>query len=351
MKSSGTDPIRQFQVRKDNGEAWFMNFTSQGVQWVKDNERDAAETLAGSTFSPRGPLPSSPLTTMSAVLEGAASIGMWWETRQLRLANEAANEENRRIAWLEEMLVRWGEVHREGDVLDLRVSEYLAREARATMGAISGNRRLALPQTLLYELELVRESLRPFRVLLLEQFEALVDQQQIGIAAALEAALPGRALDMNFLQKLGADPSIDRANSKTSGDFDLELEALLRQPDAFLARVLPGRDRAPTNEPSAERRGSVFETLISVLAPSVPKTSPIDGHSDAPDRADSFRELSTVPAEVARARGLHMAWTAVTTLFAAASGHDLEVRLDSKEVRFALEPAGSRLTLASLAVD
>lgn len=346
MDANATDPGRQFRVLKDNGEAWFMNFTSRGVQWVRDSRPGAADAAPGGSFVPRGPFPSNPLMTMSAVLDGAASIGMWWETRQLRLANEAANEESRRIGWLEEMLVRWGEVHQDGDVLDLRVSEYLAREARETLAAIGGNRRLALPQTLLYELELVQESFRPFRVLLLEQFEELVSQSEIGLNAALEAALPGRAMDMAFIRQLGADPLIERTSSKASNEFGLELEALLRRPDDFLARVLPGQERASQDEPSGGRRGSVFETLITVLAPS---GLPTDGRSDSADRAGAFRELSIVPAEVARARGLHMAWTAVTTLFAAASGSDVHVRLDSREVRFDLRPATSRLPLESLA--
>ena len=55
------------------------------------------------------------------------------------------------------MMARWVKAHEKGDHLDLRISSFLARETIATTNARVENKKMAVPQSLLYDLEFIRE--------------------------------------------------------------------------------------------------------------------------------------------------------------------------------------------------
>lgn len=348
MPTNETSSGRRFRVHKDNGEFWDMIYSSGGVRWERtDSAFEAA--VHNQRHGPNlGSGLSSRVQAISSVIDTAASIGMWWESRQQRLLNEAVNEESRRIAWLADMVARWGDAHREGDQLDLRVSEYLAREAREMMDAIVANKRVALPQSMLYELETIQDTLRAFRSLLLDQFEALSGATGIDLDGAIRSALPNSKLDMDFIRSLGKDPSIEwaeRVRTKTVGDFERELTDALRHPSVFLSRVFPRTELAIPEPQEVEKPSGVVERLIGLMAPALPRLIAIDSKPDASERRDAFRELSLLPAEVARVKALHSAWLATSAIVAVGTGNELRVQVSAGGVDVGLVPPPAALEL------
>ena len=341
---------RQFQVKKDNGEFWNMNYTSAGVNWERANGPfDEPTQFQGARAPVGGPLNS--LQAVGSVADAAASIGMWWEVRQQRLLSEAVSEETRRGAWLAEMVARWGDAHHAGDRLDLRVSEYLAREAREMLDAIVANKRIALPQSLLYELEIIQESLRAFRSQLLTQFEAISDDSRIDLNSVVGRALPNRYLDMNFIRFLGNDPLTEwagRVRAKTTGDFDRELTEALR-PDVFLSRVFPRKELGASELPDVEKQQNVLDFLRGLMAPALPQLLAVDAKPDASERRDAFRELSLLPAEVSRVKALNSAWLATSEIVSQNSGgeSELQVQVSARGLGVVLASTQSNLELAS----
>ena len=334
-------------MQKDNGEFWNMIFTNAGMRWERS---DSVFDTPDSDNEFRSPIggPSSPIQALNEVINTATNIGMWWETRQQRLLNEALNEETRRISWLADMVARWGDAHREGDQLDLRVSEYLARETREMMNAIVANKRVALPQSMLYELELVQDTLRSFRSLMLSQFETLSSASGIDLDGAVRSALPASRLDMDFIRSLGKDPAVEwaeRLRTKTTGDFERELTDALRHPAAFLSLVFPrtesGTSRAQEQEQAQEqeKNGGVLDRLVGLLTPALPRLLTTDFRPDGSERRDAFRELSLFPAEVARVKALNSAWLATSAIVEASSGSEINVQVSARGLHMELAPA------------
>jgi hypothetical protein len=319
---------RQFQVRKDNGEFWNMNFTGAGVNWER-SERPFDEPVQSQGFSPSAGASANSLHAIGSVIDAAASIGMWWEIRQQRLLTEAVTEETRRSAWLAEMVARWGDIHRGGNQLDLRVSEYLAREAREMLDAIVANKRVALPQSMLYELEVIQDTLRSFRSLMLTQFETLSGDTEFDLDRAVGKIMPRRKLDMDFIRSLGGDPSaewMERVRAKSTGDFDRDLTEALR-PDVFLSRVFPRNEVGAPEPQEAEKQQTVLGRLVGIIAPALPRLLAVDSKPDASERRDVFRELSLLPAEVSRVKALNSAWLATSAIVAESLGGDPQVQV------------------------
>jgi hypothetical protein len=318
-----------------------MNFTNAGVRWEKTDSGFDGPAPAG-LFRPLLGVPTSPAQIITEVVNTATNIGMWWETRQQRLLNEAMNEETRRISWLAEMIARWGDAHRNGNQLDLRVSEYLARETREMMDAIVASKRVALPQSMLYELEMIQDTLRSFRSLMLTQFETLSRTPGIDLDGAVRGALPNTRLDMDFIRSLGRDPSVewaDRVHAKTTGEFERELTETLRHPSAFLSLVFPQLDPVGTDTQEPEKNFGVVDRLVSLLTPALPRLLITDLRSDGSERRDAFRELSLFPAEVARVKALNSAWLATSAILEASSGGEMRVQIDTRGLRVELAPS------------
>jgi hypothetical protein len=339
---------RQYRVLKDNGESWFMNYTNAGVRWEPADAPFGA-SVASPGFGPTLGKAGSPARVLSEVINTATDIGMWWEMRQQRLLSEAMNEETRRISWLAEMVARWGDAHREGDQLDLRVSEYLARETREMMEALVLNKRVALPQSMLYELEMIQDTLRSFRTLILSQFETLFVSPDIELSSAVRNALPHSRLDMSFIRRLGTDPAIewaDRVRTKTTGDFERELTETLRNPSSFLALVFPRTEPEAAHPTEDEKNLGVVHSLLGLLTPALPRLFAPEFKGDGSERRDSFRELSLFPAEVARVRALNSAWLATSAIIEASTGDQVQVQVSDRGVQMELAPNRSVLQLS-----
>lgn len=348
-------PHRQFRVLKDNGESWYINFTKAGLNWEPaDSPFDQPAKNQG--FPPaRGGGALGAVGAITSVMDTAASIAMWWEVRQQRLLNEAMNEETRRISWLSDMIARWGDVHRQGNQLDLRVSEYLARETREMMDCIISNKRVALPQSMLYELETVQDTFRSFRSMMLAQFETLSGDTEIDLGGAVRKALPYSRFDMDFIRSLGADPSAEwgeRVRENTTGDFERGLTDAMRDPSVFLSKVFPSAVPAAPESQEAEKHPGLIERLVGLMAPALPRLLTVDSKPDASERRDAFRELSLLSAEVSRVKALNSAWLATSAIVAVSAGRGLQVQVSDRglgvalaatpSTRELLAPSGSR---------
>lgn len=350
MASTGDNTRRQFRVQKDSGDFWNMNFTDAGVKWEPtDSGFDDAN---GSLRSPPRGGGSSPLHAITSVVDTAANVGMWWEIRQGRLLNEAMNEESRRSTWLAEMIARWGNVHKGGNQLDLRVSEYLARETREMLEAIVANKRIALPQSILYELETIQDTFRSFRSLLLSQFEVLAEDLGTDLNGAVRKSLPSRKLDLGFIRSLGTDPTIewaDRVRAKATGEFDRDLTDALRNPSMFLARVFPQTEVEKPDPEDAEAHHGFVDRLVGLIAPALPRLLTPDPKTDASERRDAFRELSLLPAEISRVKALNSAWLATSAIVSDSSGGDVgvQVQVSERGVNVELAPTRTALELPS----
>lgn len=340
MPASESKSPRQFRVQKDNGEFWNMNFTKAGVNWSpSDTPFETSAHNQPFTMPVGGPMAYA--QTIASVVDTATNVGMWWETRQRRLLDEAINEESRRISWLGDMMARWGEIHQPGNLLDLRVSEYLARETREMMDSIVVNKRVALPQSMLYELENVQDTFRSFRSLILFQFEMLSEDLKVDLDAVIQSSLPNCRLDMGFIRSLGTDPSVDwadRVQTKTTGEFDRRLTESLSDPSAFLSRVFPRAEQEKQENEASERSPGFGERLVGLIAPALPRLLTIDYKSDASERRDSFRELSLLPAEVARVKALNSAWLATSAIVAASTGNEVLVQVGAGGMGIELAP-------------
>ncbi|WP_198295586.1 hypothetical protein [Diaminobutyricimonas sp. LJ205] len=322
---------RTFRVQKDSGDFWDMTYAKTGVTWKRaEGSFDEPADVAGHPPPLGGRI--GPIEAITSIADTAANIGVWWEIRQQRLLNEAMNEETRRISWLADMIARWGEVHRQGDRLDFRVSEYLAREATETMNSIVANKRIALPQSMLYELETVQDTFRSFRSLMLAQFETLAGDSRMDLDGAVRRALPRSRLNMDFIRALGEDPStewVKRVREKTTGEFEREITDAMRDPSVFLSRVFPSTEPAIPEPQEVEKNPGFAERLINLLAPALPLLLAVESKTDASERRDAFRELSLLSAEVSRVIALNSAWLATNAIVAVSSGKELQVQVSA----------------------
>ena len=236
-------------------------------------------------------------------------------------------EQSQRIEWLTDMLGRWAEVHSSGGQLDLRVSEYLVREVRGLMDAVTANKRIALPQSLLYDLELILDTFRNLRFLLSSQFEALAEKEGVRLNQAVGAALPGRGLDMNFVRHLALDPSdvwADKVRGRGAAAFDEELVNAFRFPDVFRDRLFRVNEVAVLEAMEPARKG-FMERIAALVAGPLPWLRVDDFRADLTEKRDTYRELMILPAEVFRVRALNSAWVATTAVLAEALGQEVAV--------------------------
>lgn len=331
---------RQFNVRKDDGSEWLMQYTEKGVQWVRATARDTASAPLmpnppSAVSANRAPVPAS----VAAVLDAGAQLGQVWEMRQQRLLQQAFYED-RRLQWLDEMIGRWGRVHEALDGLDFGVSEYLAREARQTMHALVANRKWALPQSTLHDLSLITDVFRTTREQLLKQFEAFEADKGLGLTALIETALPGRTLNMALVRQLAADPRTEWERlvlEKATAEFDVELQQILRSSEAFFDRLFSSTAVATVSVQPQPGIAELAHRFFSDLIARLPNPEEADWKGDAWQRRDAFRELLLLPAEVDRVRTLTSAWLAVTAIVEQAIPSELTVAVGGPQVRLALE--------------
>ena len=283
----------------DKGSPFAILYTSNGVRWLRD---EAAEGYARTT-TPRSPRigPKAAIGFIGPVAQlvgAAAAVGQLWESHQYRLLDSAQFEEERRIPWTSDMMARWAAAHADGQHLDLRVSGFLAREAAATLEAVAENKKMAVPQSLLYDLELVRDAVAAARQVFSTQFEALeAGFDQFGID-----------LDTAFLRRLAEDP-LEEWTRRTAGKkvdpFDDLLRDALRDREKFL-KLLFGDGAV---RPGAEKpKGLAGLVKLFAAIPEWPRSLTDRSRDSAAARRDDYRELALFSAEVTRTTALHSAW-------------------------------------------
>lgn len=333
--------VTEHLTRKADGTWWRVIYGYGTIQWVPTaadggDPGDGSPTRPG--FSPV--MGGGPFQAIASTAHAAGEVGQWWELRQQRLAVEAAHEQSQRIEWLTEMMGRWAEIHRGGNQLDLRVSEYLAREARGFIDVVASNKRIALPQSLLYELDLIQDSFRAVRLTLSSQFRALMDSDEVRLKDGIRQVLPGRALNVDFIDRLAEDPGTvwaEKVRGKASTGFDEEFAQAFRFPDVFRDHLFLSTEVAlqETSEPAQK---GFAERIAGLVAGGLPWPRWEDVKADLPEKRDAFRELLLLPAEFFRIRALHSAWVATTAVVSEARGEDVGILLGPEGIAVTLEP-------------
>lgn len=332
--------VTEHLTRKADGSWWRVIYGYGTIQWVPtsgaggDSEGDTP-TRPG--FSPV--MGGGPFQAIASTAHAASEVGQWWEMRQQRLAVEAAHEQSQRIEWLTEMMGRWAEVHRGGNQLDLRVSEYLSREARGFIDVVASNKRIALPQSLLYELDLIQDSFRAVRLTLSSQFKALTGSDDVRFMEAVRQVLPGRTLDLAFIDRLAEDPGTvwaEKVRGKSSAGFDEEFAQAFRFPDVFRDHLFPSTEVAIREVAEPAQKG-LADRIAGLIAGGLPWPRWEDVRADLPEKRDAFRELLLLPAEFFRIRALHSAWRATTAVVSEAHGKDLAVLLGPEGIAVTLD--------------
>lgn len=356
---------RVFKTLKDNGQWFDVVYGGGTIRWFPiDNPFPTAESndLSGPQFDgPAGPSPeSSPgmhiptvrggqaVHAIAELANSAANLLMWWEVRQQRLLEEATHEE-RRLVWLTDLIARWGEIHRAGGQLDFRVSEYLAREAREAMSALSSNKRVAIPQSILYELDLIQDNFRNFRTLLTLQFEEALQSEEIDLQNTVRRVLPGSKLDIDFIHTLGRDPAVEwaeRVRAESHDSFDRSLADAFRHSDVFMARLFPSTELAVAESAPGDSGPSFVHRVVRLIANALPQPRQEPSKAET-EKLDVFRELLLLPAEVSRVRALHAAWLATNAVVLEASGEEMGVRVGPTGLSVELVTSPRRLELNS----
>ncbi len=320
---------------KPDGSWWRVIYGGGTIEWAPISDpfgkSDAGDRPLTAPPRPGGLGPiaggGGHLQALTAFAEVASTIVQTAELRQQRLMLEAAREQSQRIEWLTDMMGRWAEVHSSGGQLDLRISEYLVREVRGFMEVIAANKRVALPQSLLYDLELILDSFRSMRLLLSDQFEALEESEGVRLKEAVRTVLPGHGLDMNFVRRLALDPSdvwSEKVRGKGTAGFDEEFANAFRFPDVFRDRLFPVNEIALREAAETTTKG-FMERIAALVAGPLPWLRWDDFKSDLTERRDTYRELLILPAEFFRVRALNSAWVATTAVVAEAFGEEVGV--------------------------
>jgi hypothetical protein len=343
MESSATmqkPATPKFTGTDDVGDAFAIFYTRTGVKWLRGEDarpflhepsnprspaggrvaRDLSEAARGMNSA------AGVVSAAASLVDSVAEVGMWWEGRQHRLMVSAQFEEERRTPWTADMMARWAKAHEAGDGLDLRISGYLARETAATLAALADNKKMALPQSMMYDLELIRHSVAAGRVLLKEQLEALDATTDYDVAELLRGVLPNARLNMDFVRRLGEDPAEEwsrRLSDKTSRDFDADLRELARHRQSFVEELFSS---SPESNVADRSPSSILRRLGGRVAwiPELPKAWS-ENIRDLASKRDEFRELAMFSAEVMRATALHSAWGVVDSLVRDARGTGLLV--------------------------
>ncbi len=153
-------------------------------------------------------------------------------------------------------------------------------------------------QSLLYDLELVRDVVAAVRQVFSTQFEALeAGFNQFGVD-----------LDTAFLRRLAEDPLEDwtrRTAGKKVGPFDDLLRDALRDREKFM-KLLFGDGAV---RPGAEKpKGLTGLVKLFAAIPEWPRSLADRSRDSAAARRDDYRELALFSAEVTRQTALHSAW-------------------------------------------
>lgn len=361
-KPSGTTARRVYTGTKDTGEPFAILYRPRGVQWVHGDEAQkfidvvpAPKVPAQQAARADASAPSadkeqtSLLSDVTGALNAAASLTgtagqlmgavvdvlNWWEGRQYRLMDEARFEEERRIPWTYDMMARWVKTHEDGRHLDLQISHFLGRETAATLEALADNKKMAVPQAMLYDLEQIRSVVARLRMLLGKQFRALERTEDFNINAVIAKVFgshDSKTLGLNyaFLRKLASDPAEDWDRLLGANDiksFEAEVRDVARHPAKFAEKTF-GTPAPEKNQAAAKdfNLPSWSPFVVGALTGAMKLSPALVGANlaatgilyayeklSAADaaRRDDFRELALFSAEVERTRMLHKLWCVI----------------------------------------
>lgn len=350
---------RIYTGTKDTGEPFAILYRPKGVEWLHGDE---AQKFLDVVPAPKPPAPQSVridtngrstesdqhslFSDVAGALNAAASLAgtaaqlvgsvvdvlNWWEGRQYRLMDEARFEEERRIPWTYDMMARWVKVHEDGRHLDLQISHFLGRETAATLEALGDNKKMAVPQSMLYDLEQIRAVVARLRMLLGKQFRALEHTEDFNINAVIAKVFgnhDSKTLGLNFafLRKLSSDPAEDWDRLLAATDiksFESEVREIARHPAKFAEKTfgtpLPDKNQTSSkdfNLPSwspfvVGALTGVMKLSPTLVGANLAATGILIAYEklNAGDaaRRDDFRELALFSAEVERTRILHKLW-------------------------------------------
>jgi hypothetical protein len=350
-----------FSGHDDVGEPFAILYGPRGVEWQRGAEAqkwldvvmkppEASRAAPAGKHGARGADRSEQGVDASLIAEGlnaaanltgvvaqlvlaVGEVLKWWEHRQYRLMDEARFEEERRVPWTYDMMARWVKAHEEGRHLDLQISHFLGRETAATLGALADNKKMAIPQSMLYDLEQIRAVVGRLRMLLRRQFRALERTEIFNVNAVIAKAFEGqdtKTLGLNhaFLRKLASDPAEDWDRLLAANDvksFESDVRELTRQPAKFAEKVFGlSSEKNDKKQPLIDGNLPSWSPFVvgaltgamkltpalvgaNVLAAAVFYTYEKLTASDA-SRRDDFRELALFTAEVERTRILHKLW-------------------------------------------
>lgn len=178
---------------------------------------------------------------------------------------------------------------------------------------MQSNKRAAIPQSFLFDISAVQESLAAVRGSLYGNVILATDGSHPEVAQCISEVSQGKSIDMGFIADLAEDPAAVW-NRVVAGEGAARRVALTPEvpssPDAFAQRLFV------SNEVDVYTRGgqahgvpgalnAIHEKMTSIL--SLWAGPGGDGVNVATDRAQPFRELALLAAEVTRARSLHAA--------------------------------------------
>ncbi len=355
--------MRQFDVTKDDGSRWLMLFTSEGVKWVRNQAgppQPPEQEPAPRPFVP--PLPQHPFVAGALAFTRVAEVGVkaWqtWEMRQQFLRAQESTELNQQIDWVYSMLKRWAHVHSAGDRLDMKSSMFFARQVDdlvATLVSGKTNKRLQIPQELVYDVDQVGEAFTAMRESLIEQLIPILTDRRSVVRELLGQLSPLVRVDLEWLRQVGEAPApmgegqtdLDKKKQRAA-----EVELPLTQSGVWekLFVHLSADGAAQYGEQENESDANkVFARLKSAVGGVLPtRSESLDGRAAQAANAE-FPELVAVVEEIRRVWVLTQVGLILDAVVSLKTGEHLAVAVGENDVQAELVSTDdSRLSLPSL---
>lgn len=289
---------------------------------------------------------SGVIGSVAAVAEAVGSLLQWWETRQLRLHREQREETDQRLRLVGDLLDRWVLEHSTADHIDLKLSHYLARESLGLLNHAGNSKGVIVPQSLLYEIERVRQIVSGVRTMVVRQFLALQGSGVDVVGSPVEGEPPLR-INYDALAPFFRSPEDEwnlAVGTKKVKEFEGDLQSLARNPEAIIARVFEVKaDQAlklsAAISPTARLlRSAVLDAAVNVAGavatqalltytlPGLALSALMERWNDAEiERKDAVRELVLFASDVERANLLVRAWNILDQTVRASRGAGLLV--------------------------
>ena len=335
---------RAFTGFKDTGEEFVILYTDSGVKWLTGEKAEPYFNGVSAVSSPSGNSPGffntassflgSFASATNSVLEIANTITNLQnsiQNQQYRLLEEAKFEEERRIPWLINMINRWTNTHQNNNGVDLLLSHYLSKEVQAAIKPMSDNPKMSLPQSLLFDLERIRQVIASVRRLTARQFMILEESSNATISNDENPTFEKSVLNLikinyEYIKMLSKDPTED-------WEGFLEKEIDLFSGKAFWINAFPDLNSEYFQKDRKQNFSEIIKdpqlimSLISILtipARSTPAGPALAGIAALMPFLSNFlkqskekellnredvNELTQFYIEIEKTRALHQLWT------------------------------------------